>query len=292
MPTDCLSYKETNYFTPLIIDYLDQKESLKPFYNRFPLLDNFEAQIQEKQSFFTSAKRRVLVEVLQEQYKDLQISEAVKEHISLLEKDNTFTVTTGHQLNLFTGPLYFLYKIVSTINLAKDLQKKYPTSNFVPIYWMATEDHDFAEINYFNLNGKKFKWNSTQATVEKDAVGNLNTSGLDEVLTLFSSEIGGGRNADFLKELFSKAYIEHDNLTDATRFLANELFKEYGLVILDADDKHLKREFLPYLEKEIFEKVSENSTTPAANKLKQLGYTVQVNPRDLSNFSIDEFILL
>jgi len=288
MPTDCLSYKETNYFTPLIIDYLDQKESLKPFYNRFPLLDNFEAQIQEKQSFFTSAKRRVLVEVLQEQYKDLQISEAVKEHISLLEKDNTFTVTTGHQLNLFTGPLYFLYKIVSTINLAKDLQKKYPTSNFVPIYWMATEDHDFAEINYFNLNGKKFKWNSTQATVEKDAVGNLNTSGLDEVLTLFSSEIGGGRNADFLKELFSKAYIEHDNLTDATRFLANELFKEYGLVILDADDKHLKREFLPYLEKEIFEKVSENSTTPAANKLKQLGYTVQVNPREINLFYLND----
>ena len=288
MPTDCLSYKETNYFTPLIIDYLDQKESLKPFYNRFPLLDNFEAQIQEKQSFFTSAKRKVLVEVLQEQYKDLQISEAVKEHISLLEKDNTFTVTTGHQLNLFTGPLYFLYKIVSTINLAKDLQKKYPTSNFVPIYWMATEDHDFAEINYFNLNGKKFKWNSTQTTVEKDAVGNLNTSGLDEVLTLFSAEIGGGRNADFLKELFSKAYIEHDNLTDATRFLANELFKEYGLVILDADDKHLKREFLPYLEKEIFEKVSENSTTPAANKLKELGYTVQVNPREINLFYLND----
>lgn len=288
MPTDCLSYKETNYFTPLIIDYLDQKESLKPFYNRFPLLDNFEAQIQEKQSFFTSAKRKVLVEVLQEQYKDLQISEAVKEHISLLQKDNTFTVTTGHQLNLFTGPLYFLYKIVSTINLAKDLQKKYPTSNFVPIYWMATEDHDFAEINYFNLNGKKFKWNSTQTTVEKDAVGNLNTSGLDEVLTLFSAEIGGGRNADFLKELFSKAYIEHDNLTDATRFLANELFKEYGLVILDADDKHLKREFLPYLEKEIFEKVSENSTTPAANKLKELGYTVQVNPREINLFYLND----
>jgi len=288
MPTDCLSYKETNYFTPLIIDYLDQKESLKPFYNRFPLLDNFEAQIQEKQSFFTSAKRKVLVEVLQEQYKDLQISEAVKEHISLLEKDNTFTVTTGHQLNLFTGPLYFLYKIVSTINLAKDLQKKYPTSNFVPIYWMATEDHDFAEINYFNLNGKKFKWNSTQATVEKDAVGNLNTSGLDEVLTLFSAEIGGGRNADFLKELFSKAYIEHDNLTDATRFLANELFKEYGLVILDADDKHLKRKFLPYLEKEIFEKVSENFSTPAANKLKELGYTVQVNPREINLFYLND----
>ncbi len=186
MPTDCLSYKETNYFTPLIIDYLDQKESLKPFYNRFPTLENFEAQIQEKDQFFTSAKRKVLVEVLKDQYKALQTSEAVLGNIELLSNTKTFTVTTGHQLNLFTGPLYFLYKIVSTINLAKDLQNKYPDFNFVPIYWMATEDHDFEEINYFNLNGKKFKWNSTQKHAGKDAVGNLNTEGSGRsILTFF-----------------------------------------------------------------------------------------------------------
>jgi len=288
MPTDCLSYKETNYFSPLIIDYLDQKESLKSLYNRFPTLENFNAQIKEKKDFFTTDKRNVLVQVLQDQYKDLQTSEAVKDNIELLSKENTFTITTGHQLNLFTGPLYFLYKIVSTINLSKDLQKKYPNSNFVPIYWMATEDHDFAEINYFNLNGKKFKWNSTQPNVEKDAVGNLNTNGLDEVFALFSAEIGGGTNADALKELFRKAYLEHSNLTDATRYLGNELFKEYGLVILDADSKVLKREFLPYLEKEVFEKVSENATGPTANKLKELGYTIQVNPREINLFYLND----
>jgi len=288
MPTDCLSYKGTNYFTPLIIDYLDEKESLRSFYNRFPKLENFEDQIKEKKKFFTANQRNILVEVLKDQYKDLQTSEAVNGHIKLLSKENTFTITTGHQLNLFTGPLYFLYKIVSTINLAKDLQDKYPDQNFVPIYWMATEDHDFAEINYFNLNGKKFKWNSAQPNVEKDAVGNLKTDGLDEVFALFSAEIGGGTNADELKELFRKAYLEHSNLTDATRYLANELFKAYGLVIIDADSKLLKREFLPYLEKEIFEKVSENATGPAANKLKELGYTVQVNPREINLFYLND----
>ena len=288
MPTDCLSYKETNYFTPLIIDYLDQKESLKPFYNRFPTLENFEAQIQEKDQFFTSAKRKILVEVLKDQYKALQTSEAVLGNIELLSNTKTFTVTTGHQLNLFTGPLYFLYKIVSTINLAKDLQKKYPDFNFVPIYWMATEDHDFEEINYFNLNGKKFKWNSTQKHAGKDAVGNLNTEGLDEVYSLFSAEIGGGTNAEALKKLFKKAYLEHSNLTDATRYLADELFKDYGLVILDGDDTRLKQEFLPYLEKEIFEQVSEKATEPLANKLKELGYTVQVNPREINLFYLKD----
>ena len=69
----------------------------------------------------------------------------------MLANKNTFTVTTGHQLNLFTGPLYFLYKIVSAINLAARLKKEFPKDNFVPVYWMATEDHDFEEIQYFNV---------------------------------------------------------------------------------------------------------------------------------------------
>ncbi|TDA74551.1 bacillithiol biosynthesis BshC, partial [Halomonas marinisediminis] len=74
-------------------------------------------------------------------------SELTQKNIQLLKEENTFTVTTGHQLNLFTGPLYFLYKIVSTINLCEQLKTEFPKQNFVPIYWMATEDHDFEEIN-------------------------------------------------------------------------------------------------------------------------------------------------
>ena len=121
-----------------------------------------------------------------------------QQNIELLEKENTFTITTGHQLNLFTGPLYFLYKIISAINLAKELKAKYPKYNFVPVYWMATEDHDFDEINYFNFKRKKVKW-------DRDAsggVGELDTNGLDKVFETFSKELGQGKNAKFLKDLF------------------------------------------------------------------------------------------
>ncbi|CAM4153912.1 bacillithiol biosynthesis cysteine-adding enzyme BshC [Gillisia limnaea] len=284
MPTDCLSYKQTNYFTNLILDYLDQKDALKPFYNRFPNLENFKAQIDGKQEFFTSEKRKVLVEVLKQQYSKLDTSLSVLNNIEALSQENTFTVTTGHQLNLFTGPLYFLYKIVSAINLTSALNKEYPQHKFVPVYWMATEDHDFAEINYFNLNGKKFLWNSDQPGAGSDAVGNLNTKGLEEVYELFSAEIGGGKNAEELKELFKSAYLEHSNLTNATRYLANELFKDYGLVILDADEKLLKTEFIPYLEQEIFGQISHKTTAPVAKKMHELGYGVQVNPREINVF--------
>ena len=284
MPTDCLSYKETNYYSNLITDYLDEKEILKPFYNRFPKLENFKEQIEEKQAYFTSEKRKVLVEVLKKQYGEIQTSEAVINNINSFSEDKTFSVNTGHQLNLFTGPLYFLYKIVSTINLASALEKQYPDNHFVPVYWMATEDHDFEEISFFNLNGKKFKWNSSQPGAGLDAVGNLSTEGLKEIFDLFSAEIGGGKNAEELKSLFKKAYLEHSNLTTATRYLANQLFQEYGLVILDGDEKALKQEFLPYMEKEIFEHISHKTTSPIAEKFQELGYVVQVNPREINMF--------
>jgi bacillithiol biosynthesis cysteine-adding enzyme BshC len=284
MSADCLSYKQTNYYTPLILDYLDQKNELNQFYNRFPAIENFEDQIEEKKAFFTSEKRQVLVKVLRAQYEKVEVSSAVSKNIEAFSEENTFSITTGHQLNLFTGPLYFLYKIVSTINLASALKERYPENNFVPVYWMATEDHDFEEINFFNLNGKKFKWNSRQEGAGKDAAGNLSTEGLDEVFALFSSEIGGGKNAEMLKKLFRKSYLEHDNLTEATRYLANELFKDYGLVILNADNKELKTEFIPYLERELLEQVSHKTTSPVAAKLAELGYGVQVNPREINLF--------
>lgn len=159
MPNDCVTYQNSGFFSNLIVDYLNQKEELKPLYNRFPTLENFESQIIEKSKSFNSNQRTVLVNVLKEQYNSFVISKKTATHIDQLISENTFTITTGHQLNLFTGPLYFLYKIASVINLTKELKKKYPTYNFVPVYWMATEDHDFEEINYFNYKDKKIKWN-------------------------------------------------------------------------------------------------------------------------------------
>ncbi|MBZ9730334.1 bacillithiol biosynthesis cysteine-adding enzyme BshC [Salegentibacter sp. JZCK2] len=286
MPTDCIPYKETNYFTDLILDYLAEKEDLKSFYNRFPNLENFNAQIEEKSSF-SQKNRKILVKALKEQYSKIEISEVTQRNIESLEDEKTFTVVTGHQLNLFTGPLYFLYKIVSTINLTRKLKEKYPENNFVPVYWMATEDHDFEEINFFNLNGKKFQWANAPKGAENDAVGNLSTEGLEDVFKLFSAEIGGGKDADFLKELFKKSYLEHDNLAEATLYLANELFKEEGLVILDAQQKPLKELFIPYAENELFEQVSHKTTTATAERFNKLGYNVQVNPREINLFYLN-----
>ena len=247
MPTDCISFRDTNYFSSFICDYLDESPELKVFYNRFPKLENFKYHIEEKTSSYDKSVREVLTNQLEQQYQHIETSELTLQNIESIRSENTFTITTGHQLNLFTGPLYFLYKIISTINLTKALKTEYPDYNFVPVYWMASEDHDFDEINYFNFRGKKIQWNREDG----GAVGRFDTEGLDDILNIISAEFGEGRNAKQLMHWFKEAYINHNNLSDATRYLANALFSEYGLVIIDADDRELKRLFIPQMQKEL-----------------------------------------
>ncbi|WP_417354946.1 bacillithiol biosynthesis cysteine-adding enzyme BshC [Flavobacterium sp.] len=284
MPSDCISFQSSGYFTPLITDYLNQKENLKPLYNRFPTLQNFKQQIQEKQQNYSSDSRNVLANVLEKQYAGFNSTEATKHNLDLLKQENTFTITTGHQLNLFTGPLYFLYKIVSTINLSKQLSEAYPEYNFVPVYWMATEDHDFDEINYFNFKDKKISWNREST----GPVGRLSTFGLEAVLEVFEKELGPGNNAAWLKELFSEAYIKHSNLADATRYLANEIFGKNGLVIIDGDNANLKRLFTPHVKEELLNQTSHTKVAETADSLKD--YNIQVNPREINLFYIEDNI--
>ncbi len=284
MPSDCISYQDSGYFTPLIVDYLNQKENLKPLYNRFPTLENFKKQIAEKQANYSADTRKVLADALEKQYEGFGTSQLTSENIRLLRGGDTYTVTTGHQLNLFTGPLYFLYKIVSTINLSRELKAAYPAYNFVPIYWMATEDHDFEEINYFNFKGKKIKWGRESS----GPVGRLSTEGLDAVFAVFEKELGPGNNAVWLTDLFRRSYLDHDNLADATRFLANELFGKEGLVILDGDDRELKRLFIPFVKEELLNQTSHQKVAATSDLLKN--YNIQVNPREINLFYIENDI--
>jgi len=278
-----IKFQDTGYFSKIMCDYLDQKESVRSFYHNFPNIDGFRNQIAEKSKSFSPKNRQVLYNCLQEQTKGLQLSELSREHLSLLKESNTYTVTTGHQLNLFTGPLYFLYKIVSTINLARELKAKFPKNNFVPVYWMATEDHDFEEICFFNYKGSKVQWNKEV----QGAVGRTSTEGLDQVLKKIESLFGHNKNSTTLKQLFKDAYLNHITLTEATRYLANELFSEYGLLIIDGDDPGLKTLFIPYVKEELTQQSSFREVSKT-NEVLGASYPIQVNPREINLFYLDK----
>lgn len=278
-----IPFQKTGFFSKTMIDYLEQKATIKPFYNNFPNIEGFRNQLKEKKESFSFENRKILVDTLKQQYSDIEISENTKNHIDSLLNSNTFTITTGHQLNLFTGPLYFLYKIISTINLCEELARQFPKSNFVPVYWMATEDHDFEEINFFNFKNQKIQWNREDG----GAVGQFSTDGLEEVFKQFSKQLGTSKNEEYLKELFSKGYLEYNNLADATRYITNELFAEYGLVIIDGDDVQLKKIFIPFVSKELENQTSFKEVSKTISELEQ-HYKIQVNPREINLFYLSK----
>lgn len=268
-----VDFKDTHQFSSLFLKYIQGAPELKNFYSHRPEIKSFKEQIELKQNFPIES-RQVLSEVLETQYEGVPASSAVKENISLLKDEETFTVTTGHQLNIFTGPLYFIYKIVSVINACKELKKAYPKYNFVPVYWMASEDHDFDEISYFNLNGKKLQWHTSQT----GAVGRFDPKELKEIL----EKIPG------VPQFFKTAYLEYSSLADAVRHYINELFGSYGLVVVDGDDHHLKRLFEPVIEDDLFLHSSQNLVKAQSNALNDLGYKTQVFPRDINFFYMEE----
>lgn len=277
-----IKFQDTGYFSKIMCDYLDQKKEVKKYFNNFPSIQGFEQQIEEKSKSFSVESRQVLHDSLAKQLKNISLSDLTQENLEALKSPDTFTVTTGHQLNLFTGPLYFLYKIISAINLAEELKLNFPGKNFVPVYWMATEDHDFEEICFFNFNGKRIQWNKEVT----GAVGRTSTEGLDVVFKKFEEFLGKNKNANRLRELFTKAYIEHNSLTEATRFLANELFGQYGLLIVDGDDKDLKRLFIPYVKDELKHQTCFNMVDKTNESLEE-NYAIQVNPREINLFYLD-----
>lgn len=267
---------ETGQFSKLIVDYINGDSSLRPFYTYEPKMESFKKVIGDKSKELIN--RGVLVEVLKGQY---QKSNIKNPNLDLLVNKNTFTVCTGHQLCLFTGPLYFIYKIISTINLSETLKKNYPDFNFVPVYWMASEDHDFEEVRSINLFGKKVNWINPEA---KGAVGRLKTDSLNVIIEELKQILGDSQNANELIQLFSDAYLKKSDMADATRYLVHQLFGEFGLVIIDADDARLKAEFLDILKDDILNNTNYKIVSQTISELEKTGVKPQVNPREINCF--------
>jgi len=277
-----ISLSATDHFSKLLLNYIASDSTLRKFYDHPPTAEGFKKII--KTNDHEACNRKLLVTVLKEQYQRSSIDSSSLTIDALLNK-NTFTVCTGHQLCLFTGPLYFIYKIISTINLAESLQKQFPEYHFLPVYWMATEDHDFEEIKNIHLFGKNISWENADA---KGSVGHLNTQSLKNTIDELKQILGESEHADELIQLFSQAYLKHTNLADATRYLVHQLFGKYNLLIVDGDDKALKATFAGIMEDDILNRTNHALLSKTINELDNLGYKPQVTPREINCFYMME----
>ncbi|MEM6641495.1 MAG: bacillithiol biosynthesis cysteine-adding enzyme BshC [Bacteroidota bacterium] len=265
-----LSLQETQSFSKAFLNYIAGSEELKPFYQYFPSLENFKFALENRA--FTSEKREALSEVFRAQYQDLSCEGAVEDNIRLLKDKRTFTVTTGHQLNIFTGPLYVIYKLITVINTCKKLKEAYPDFNFIPIYWMASEDHDFEEISSFFFAGEERRWFSEQ----QGAVGRFDPRELKKM----AAELPEA--ASFFIESYNAS-----TLAAAVRNYINQLFGDKGLLVLDADNPALKRSLIPIMKADLFSYTTEKIVASTSERLSNLGFHPQVHARKVNFFYLE-----
>lgn len=279
-----IPYEETGFFSKVVLDYLSESPALKPFYVLPPKLTSFPFAVELKKKHYQH--RDILPAILLKQHARIITEknvEKVIENITSLESPDTFTVTTAHQPNLFLGPLYTIYKAITTILIARKLNETYKSQHFVPVFWLGSEDHDKEELNHIHLFGKTFTWN----TAQQGAFGRMSTSSLRPWIQDLKDKLGDAPAAPELAAALDDAYVKERTIAAATRKFLYHFFGDDGLVVVDGDDAAMKRLFLPVLEKEITEQYSFKLVSRSNEKFA-IHYESQISPREINLFYLDE----
>ncbi|HKO81983.1 MAG TPA: bacillithiol biosynthesis cysteine-adding enzyme BshC [Chitinophagaceae bacterium] len=273
-----LSYRQTGAFSKIAVDYVDQAEALMPFIAHPPTIEGIQKSIEARTQFSTN--REVLVSELKKQYAGVDIADPVQKNVEALLSPGTFTITTAHQNNIFTGPLYFIYKILHVIKLADHLKKSLPEYNFVPVYYIGSEDADLEELNHIYLDGEKLVWGTKQT----GAVGRMKVD--KELLKLIDNiegQLAVLPNGEKAISLVKDCYRLGEDIQTATFKIVNVLFAEYGLIVLLPDNAFLKQQMVAVFEDDLLNQTASGIVEKTSAKLEEL-YKVQAHPREINLF--------
>jgi len=285
---DCIStqtaYKETGFYSKIILDYLEGKEQLQPFYTHPVSAAGLKAAIEDRKKYPTD--RKLLVEVLKRHYSGVNITTRQQSNIERLSKINGFTITTAHQPNIFTGHLYFIYKILHIIKLCEQLKTETPDNDFIPVFYMGSEDADLEELGHVYISGIKHAWETNQT----GAVGRMKVDkALKKMLDAIAGEITVHPYGQEIIDTMKACYTEGSTIEQATFKLINVLFGEYGLLVLLPDDADYKRAFIPVVEKELKGQFSYPVVEDTVSKFPK-EYKVQAGGRELNMFYLKDDI--
>lgn len=280
MHVERIAYADTGRFSAAVIDHLASEPFIREFLQLSPDREGLRSAARERA--FEPAHRAVLCEALERQHARLVLDPAVRRNLDRLRDERSLTVTTGHQLCLFTGPLYLPYKILNVIRLARTMEQDLGRP-VIPVFWMASEDHDLAEVDHAVINGQAVRWTSGGA----GAVGRLALTGISAQVEEVVTALGGGAEAAQIASMLREAYREDRTLAEATRHFVHALFGRFGLVIIDGDDPALKRLFAPVIQEEVVNRITERTVRYANDRIGER-YKVQAHAREINLFHLRE----
>ena len=273
-----IPFKRISQLAKTDSDYATTPETFREFISHLPDLDGFADAISVRQKDTTD--RDLLVSTLQAQYDSIGLK---NEHIRGLLESNHLTVTTAHQPSLLSGPLYFIYKICSTIHLSRLLNRTYPDVVVHPVFIIGGEDHDFEEINHAHFFGRTFTWDSS----EKGAVGRMSTGSLKEVMESVLEVLGSSPFSEELSELIKVCFDETLTYGQSMQSFVARLFKETELIVLSMDEPQLKARFMPIVRDELMKQSSSKYVARSQEEIEKLGYKPQAYLREINLFYLE-----
>ena len=282
--TEYIPYSQTGKFTKIVLDYINQASQLRDFYEHSVNIEGIRSAIEQRKKYPTN--RKILAEQFRNQYQQFEDSSLIKSNIEALLNENTFTICTAHQPNIFTGHLYFVYKILHTIKLADSLKKELPEYNFVPVFFMGSEDADLEELNHVVIDGVKYEWETKQF----GAVGRMKVDkNLIGLIEKISGRLLVEKFGKQLIDLLKKSFEINRTIEEATFLFVHYLFQEYGLLVLLPDSAAFKNQMISIFEDDIFNHTSSKIVEKTSENLSQ-HYKAQAYPREINLFYLNDHL--
>ncbi|HLT94271.1 MAG TPA: bacillithiol biosynthesis cysteine-adding enzyme BshC [Membranihabitans sp.] len=278
MDTLYFDFDKIGKFSNNDIAYASGNSGLEQFYEFTPQENNLINVIEARKSHLVD--RSLLARVIRNQYQQFCQDPEVYNRIAQLEDPTTFTIITAHQPTLFTGPLYFVYKIISAIKVAQNFNSKQSPYRIQPIFVMGGEDHDFDEMNHLQLFGKKIIWEDEQG----GSVGRYNTESLNEVLEQVYSILGESENAEFLKSKLAKAFSKPQGYGQGMQHFVHELLGQFGILVVHMDEVDFKRKMIPLFIDDLTNHTSHQVVKNIQDSFESAGFDKQAYVRPINLF--------
>jgi bacillithiol synthase len=275
-----LAFDRIPHQSRLFLDYQRDPLALRRFY---PSAVHFHHNLVDRSSEVLSnyeVSRETLCDALESMNQGWGAKEETLKNISLLRSRDTLAVVTGQQVGVLTGPLYTIYKAFSAIKLARCLNERGTT--VVPVFWMATEDHDWDEVAFTEFFNQHCQLSKIEVSGSMHIAGTpVGTAIIDRSIEKTTEQLLNGLpDTEFIQDIATiirDAYMEGRSFGDAFAHMMTSLMSNYGLILLDPLDKRLKKLASPIYIRAI-ERAQEiaSATNLRSRKLEEAGYHAQV----------------
>lgn len=273
---DCraLAFRQLPHQPKLFLDYVDHFEKVKAFYQHPPRM--LAASRVARKLDYPSERRAEVTRILQEQNALLGAGAETQANLERLA-GGAVAVVSGQQVGLLGGPAYSIYKALMAIQLAQELTRD--GIDAVPVFWMATEDHDLEEVRHVSWfdGGKLLRFELPDGNEAGRPVGRIQLGPEVERLTGEAAELLEAQGGDLLAQYLAESYKAQETYGSAFGKLFARLFAQQGLVLLDPLDEALHKVAAPLYQHALAERDVLNAKLLQRDKdLDRAGYAAQV----------------